>query len=332
MDARPTASDTPRSAVLADRALRTALTAFLRRRVPEEDVEDVVQATLTDALSAERAPVDPTEIKRWAFGIARNKAHDLHRGKQREVPRDFGEDELPAGSGPESARELLRWAERELPEGGERTLEWMLREGDGEKLEHIAREESVPGPRVRQRITRLRRHFRERRALQAAALLGAILLAFGGFELGKRLHSPEPHIAEEPPRKPTPEERARELRRLALEDCKSGKVAPCVDGLDRARSLDPAGDAAPEIQEARRVAGAVLAPAPAPSPEPSFRARPEERPASSALPPAPKPPLGKHGSSISPGAPTATPPAPKPFRAPKKPSAHVTSDGLSESN
>ena len=75
--------------------------------------------------------------------------------------------------------DLLRWAKKELPAGEEnaKTLEWMLREGEGEKLETIAAEANVPAPRVRQRVSRLRRYYKARWAAQAAALAALLLIA-----------------------------------------------------------------------------------------------------------------------------------------------------------
>jgi cytoskeletal protein RodZ len=75
---------------------------------------------------------------------------------------------------------MLRWAEGELsdPEA-QSTLEWMLREGDGEKLEHIARDARVPATRVRKRVSRLRKLLRERWA--AELTLVGVLLLLGGL-------------------------------------------------------------------------------------------------------------------------------------------------------
>lgn len=264
-------SPTPtRTALLADPGLRRALEGFFRKRVPATDVDDLVQATLADALAAERAPTSESDLRRWVHGIARNKALDLYRSRQREIPKDFAEDDVAALSGEESARDLLRWAERELPDGEHagRTLEWMLREGDGEKLEHIAREENVPGARVRQRISRLRQHFRARWAAQVAALLGIVLVIISALWLARRLMQPKPEIVREPERV-APEERARSLRRAALEECKNQRFRRCIDGLDRARALDPKGDETSDVREARRVAGEHLAPPPPPEPVPS---------------------------------------------------------------
>jgi len=108
---------------------------------------------------------------------------DWFRRARREVPRDLESgEEAPvaaAESAPQSAMDLLRWAQKERPAGEEnaKTLEWMLREGEGEKLETIAAEANVPAPRVRQRVSRLRRYYKARWAAQTAALAALLLIA-----------------------------------------------------------------------------------------------------------------------------------------------------------
>jgi DNA-directed RNA polymerase specialized sigma24 family protein len=190
---RPAAASS-RKARLAEPALTASLSHFVGgSRVPAADVDDIVQAALTEALAAETAPEDAEEIRRWVFGIARHKVADWYRARRREVPLELeslGEPPvrppLPADAGADAAadvaadaNDLLRWAERELPDGPEnaRTLQWLLREGQGESLEAIAAEESLEPPRVRQRVSRLRRHFRARWALQAAALAALVAVA-----------------------------------------------------------------------------------------------------------------------------------------------------------
>jgi RNA polymerase sigma factor (sigma-70 family) len=170
-------------AKLADPSLTAALSHFVRARVPEPAVEDIVQSTLTEALDADQHPDEDEDIVRWVHGICRHKVVDWFRRARREVPRDLESgEEAPvaaAESAPQSAMDLLRWAQKELPEGEEnaKTLEWMLREGEGEKLETIAEEANVPAPRVRQRVSRLRRYYKARWAAQAAALAALLLIA-----------------------------------------------------------------------------------------------------------------------------------------------------------
>jgi len=87
------------AARLTDPDLVLALSQFVRARVPPDEVDDIVQATLVRALASPHAP---------------------------EVD-DEGEEHA-------------------------KTLEWMLREGEGEKLEATAVGADVPAPRVRHRF------------------------------------------------------------------------------------------------------------------------------------------------------------------------------------
>ena len=166
---------------LGNPALRAARLKSLRQRVPAADVEDVVQATLIEALASKHRPDDPESARRWLWGIARHTVTDLHRRGHREIADD--DVDAAADDAPHDATDLMRWAEEQLPEGEDipQTFEWLLREGDGDKLEHIADEAELPAPRVRQRVSRLRKHFRSRWALEVAAvaaLVGIVLLVW----------------------------------------------------------------------------------------------------------------------------------------------------------
>jgi hypothetical protein len=105
--------------------------------------------------------------------------------------------------------DLMRWARKELPEGkeNEQTLEWMLREGEGEKLENIAAEANVPAPRVRQRVSRLRRYVKARWAAQTAAVAALLLVSIAIFLAlrGKKEEiAPRPDPSFEPSSLPLP--------------------------------------------------------------------------------------------------------------------------------
>jgi DNA-directed RNA polymerase specialized sigma24 family protein len=304
-----TSSDTERSARLGDPALRRALCRSLEARVPKSEIDDLVQATLVEALAAAHAPADAVELRRWVYGILRNKVADHYRKGKRETFLEGDPDDAVAESAPTSARELLRWAEKELPsgDGAERTLEWMLEEADGEKLEDIARAERVPAARVRQRVARLRRHFRERWAAKVVAAVGALVLALVAVLLWKKPWN-EPHevvIVPEPSARP--DDRAVELRRVALGQCERHEYAPCLEGLDAAKKLDPSGDATEVVRRARAAASAALVEPPTLAPS----GNPPQNPAptgSSLLAPPPVP--APHSTATPPrgsSAPTARP-------------------------
>ena len=228
-----------REEVLADGQLRQSLRDMIRRRAPSSEVEDLVQATLADAIAAEHTPDDPDELRRWVFAVARNKIADHHRRAGREEPQELSDVE--AASAPHSARDLMRWAERSLPDGekAKETLDWMLREGHGEKLEAIAAEARVPAPLVRKRVSRLRQHLRERWALDLAVALVAITVATGLWYYETR-YSPVP-IAKEAPSAFVPQvsrlDKAKELRRHAFEQCENHSWQGCLDALDQAKEL-----------------------------------------------------------------------------------------------
>jgi DNA-directed RNA polymerase specialized sigma24 family protein len=250
------------SAILTDPAFRAALFRYVGARAPASEVDDIVQATFAAALAAPDLPEQPEQVRRWVYGIARHKIVDFYRRVGREGLTS-SPPEASAESAPYSARDLLRWAERELPPGeqAESTLEWMVREAVGDKLESIASEEQIPAPRVRQRVSRLRRHFRERWALHAA-LLAVLLLGAAGAALYQLRRAPV-DIARETPAPPVgPERRAAELRRSALRHCAAERYDRCLQELDEAKRLDPAGDTQPSVKRARQRALDRLAPVP----------------------------------------------------------------------
>lgn len=256
---------------------RAALLAMVRRRVPAGDADDVVQAALVAAVATADRPRDPAEARRWIWGVARHKIADYHRRARRE---DLGDVPEPAGApSPEAERDLLRWAVGALPPGedAQRTFAWLLREGEGEKLEAIADDERLPSPQVRQRVSRMRRLLRARWAQLAAA--GLVALAVYLLTRGSNAPVDPPRVA---PRLVEPSEfdaavaRGRALRVEALRACDATKWQRCLDGLDAARVLDPAGDASERVRRAREAARDGLArqpttpvvttPRPAPTP------------------------------------------------------------------
>ncbi|MGK3994183.1 sigma factor [Sorangium sp. So ce1024] len=259
----------PATSPLADPGTRRALEEFVRRRVPGGEVDDVVQTVLCDALAAPSRPADPTELRRWLLGIARHKVADHHRRSSRETAAEL--PDLPVGPPPIEARELARWAEEQAAatRDARQTLSWMAREGEGEKLESIAADEHVPAARVRQRVSRMRRWMRERWLAELAAVAALALLAIvvlrllrSAKDLPEIAPLPEPPPSALPPEAPRDAlERARALRAEALRACDEAAWRRCLEQLDEADRLDPAGRGAPDAAAAReRALDALRAP------------------------------------------------------------------------
>jgi RNA polymerase sigma factor (sigma-70 family) len=150
--------------------------ALVRRRVPAEEVEDVAQTIVCDALAARRDLPSEEEHRRFVAGIARHKVADFHRRARRRL--DDATDEIDA-AGPcdamrYEARALLDRVVASVDGPREReTFEWLVREHHGEQLAEIAEEAGIPAPAVRQRVSRLRRLLRARWSHALAFLLVA---------------------------------------------------------------------------------------------------------------------------------------------------------------
>jgi DNA-directed RNA polymerase specialized sigma24 family protein len=197
------------STQLGARDLRRNLTAMLERRLPREDVDDVAQTVLCDALQAERIPSDPVELRKWLAGIARHKVADFHRSRARTSKRtdrldDEGAPEPECPPAPIEAREVLANVIDETTAPRDReTLGWLVREHAGDRLADIAKEAGLPSPVVRQRVSRLRRALRKRwaAALAFVFLLGGLAggaYTFSGNGAGGVAIAPDPSVASPP--------------------------------------------------------------------------------------------------------------------------------------
>jgi DNA-directed RNA polymerase specialized sigma24 family protein len=232
---------------------RRFLMDFVKRRVPDAQVDVVVQTVLMSALESAHTPSTETELRRWLTGVAKHKIADQHRRGGREQPAEL--PDLEAAPPPVEERNLAAWAEGRAKSSKDavRTLSWMAREGEGEKLEQIAVEENVEPAAVRQRVSRMRRWMKEQWALELALVAA---LALVGVMVWQTLRT-EPS-RDEVPRAETPRDRARDLRREALRACDASAFEACLRQLDQARDLDPDGDSAPEVQGARKDAADAM--------------------------------------------------------------------------
>jgi hypothetical protein len=203
---------------------------------------------------------------------------------------------------PYEARAMVRWAEG-AAEGqyqSAETLGWMARESEGETLATIAATEGQPPDRIRQRVSRLRRALQRRWTRELALAAGAVLVVLLGWWWSTE--PAKPRVIRDRWRiSPAPAlQQARQLRQGALDACAEQRWRRCLEGLDRADKLDPAGADQPAIRAARRRANEALT-APSPEPTTSSTSAPSTEPTSS---PAPKPPT----TSTTPLAPKRTKP------------------------
>jgi hypothetical protein len=137
---------------------------------------------LCDALAAPKLPSEPTELRRFLCVLARNKIADFHRRVQKVgYSSESSCEEIGVAPSSMEARSLLaRVVDATSPRDRE-TLEWMVREHEGEQLAEIAEEVGLPAPTVRKRVSRLRRALRAR---WAHALL--VIVAVGGAAAAAR--------------------------------------------------------------------------------------------------------------------------------------------------
>ena len=240
------------------------MVAVARRRVADDDAEDVVQATLAEALTSKEKPQDPDALRRWLWGVLRHKIADHYRKRRREVLDDSVD--AATDSPDEATEDLLRWAVQRLPQGGDvqETFQWLLREGEGEKLESIAEEAGIPAPRVRKRVSRLRQHLRthwmkEVAVLAALGIVATLAYLFVRRPLereGVEIALPDPAVQEQERKR----QRGIELRRDGLRDCSKGLDDACIQQLDEAKKLDPAGEDEVVLRARKAVEGRKLTP------------------------------------------------------------------------
>jgi DNA-directed RNA polymerase specialized sigma24 family protein len=185
---------------LGARELRRNITAMLRSRVPQGEIDDVAQTVLCDALAAPHIPSDPTELRRWLAGITRHKVADFHRRSKR-TPAMVSDETLDLGTAPPpfEEREILKSVFEGTSSPRDReTMQWLVREHGGERLCEIAQETGVPAPVVRQRVSRLRRALRSRfmMLLLAMVVVGAGAVAIGTARNDVATIAPDPSIVQ----------------------------------------------------------------------------------------------------------------------------------------
>jgi RNA polymerase sigma-70 factor (ECF subfamily) len=102
--------------------------AILLARVRCHEAEDLVQDVFLTAMSRVSQLRDRTSFSSWICTIARNRAHDFHRGRHSLQQDEIREDQLQSRPAPPEAMSALA-AIRSLPEAYRETLLLRLVEG-----------------------------------------------------------------------------------------------------------------------------------------------------------------------------------------------------------
>ncbi len=240
---------------------------FVRRRVPELEVDDLVQTVLVHALASKTPPEGDEDLRKWLVGITRHKVADFHRRGGRanlvELPEQL-EGDAVAPNAAHTARELADWAEEQTQgdADAQRTLNWMARESVGEKLAHIAEQEALPPAQVRQRVSRMRRFMKQQWAAELAAVAAVLIIVIVAWRWLREpapVANPQPDVVPMPDVGPAPSNsalpnimRARKLRVEAERACELEEWRDCLDKLNEAAGLDPEGAKDEDVSDLRR--------------------------------------------------------------------------------
>jgi DNA-binding NarL/FixJ family response regulator len=257
------------AAHVADRATRDAVERRLAALgVSRVDLEDETQNILRELLEVRIPPATREECIILARHIARQRAVDYLRKRAWRAKDDGGPtdnaDEHPSvhdgahDRDPIDRARQLRLLRDQVASGdiSRRQLSILAGVAEGLAQNEIARGIKLSPQTVRNELALARKTYRSAWAKIAgsAALLTVALLVF--LRLRHRdsdvVGAPPPERPSvQPPREPTPKDRALDLRHRALHDCDVGRFRGCLKELDEARELDPEGDGAPALERAR---------------------------------------------------------------------------------
>jgi len=260
-------ADDDRDAFLRDPDLLRAIRNAVVRRVPDAQVDDVVQRTLEAASRSPHLPADPLARRQYILGIARKTAAEQRRTNRRQLElKDDADVDAQAVPDSESTaadvverRDLLAKILRFVPKHEESTLRCLDRKADGESLVAIAGELGLDYEVLSRRVSRLQSRLRVTGQMLVGTLVLALVVAAGWY-LGRK-----PEEARQPPSiTPTsmpatsssaPEvvdhsDEARLLRQRAFGECTRNQWSECQEHLYDASLLDPAGDHDPLVKAA----------------------------------------------------------------------------------
>ena len=265
---------------VADARLKKALDGWIRGRVPKADAPDMVQNVLAALLALAHPP--DTIDGLIAFG-RRMLQHDLidhyrHRETVRDVEvcaLDDRHAETIAPAAPAEAWDGFDVAKRArlvnaLVARGQLTDADIdvLERADAEGYPALAAELGTTDRALRVRAHRKRTLLRQgwkRYAAYGSGVAMLVLIVYAFWDRPENVAAPYPGPGQH---EESPRERAAALRAAASGSCAASQWKVCLDRLDDARDLDPAGDSDPAVQALREEIRRGLQPLPSPSGEP----------------------------------------------------------------
>jgi DNA-directed RNA polymerase specialized sigma24 family protein len=243
-------------AIVQDRELCAQLSAFLSKKLPHADVDDVRQEVFAALWRAKSVPADRAQQRRFLFAAAKSRISNHRRTKERRKKTESEAMEMVVEAvfyDTVASRDFLAKLRSLVPKSSEVTLTWWARELLGEPLLQIANEVDIPYGCVVARVRTL-----QRRLVAVAATLVLLLMVGSAYYFLR----PKPEYAQKPQEKTTLQEAptidpqkvaAEERRRQARALCDQEDWLMCLTRLDQAKRLDPAGEDDSAVKELRRV-------------------------------------------------------------------------------
>jgi DNA-directed RNA polymerase specialized sigma24 family protein len=268
----------PHVAWLVLPVVTSAIESTLRRRgVRGADLEDHRQAVLERAYLA-APPASCDECVALVRKIAREMAIDTDRKARRRSRVDVGlcedpDERVPADAADATdvvdARRQLAFLQSEIASGNitDRQVAILAKAVDEIPQAEIAAQMQLAHSTVRNELSAARRAARMSwAAFSAAAVVGVFAFLLSRNEPPKAGSAPPYHPDESgTPPEQTTEEMLQIVRRKALDECDKQEWAACLEDLDVARDVDPAGDNDEKLQRARAMATQHVAPVPSAS-------------------------------------------------------------------
>jgi DNA-directed RNA polymerase specialized sigma24 family protein len=288
--ARRPAIDPAHAARCVSPEVQRAIVSRLRAGgVAPADVPDVAQDVTLKLLVTRKAPADMPGCVALARHIAGETAIDVRRkhkrrGRSDTGPTDGADDHAAADTAADDAdaaldrtRQLELIAEKRADGSLDAKAARMLElQAEGMSAPEIAREVGLAPQTVRNTLSAVKRELRAEWARRLGPVVGGVLLLLAAWRSAPQEPAWTAAEREEPeessgttgaapgeaPQSPgkapvfewpgAREARAAELRLRARDECRGWALPACEHDLDEARSLDPAGEAAPEVQAMRR--------------------------------------------------------------------------------